>query len=64
VGNGGGFLRGFDFARKYESKIRIDRSNAAAIIETTVGHFVIVGESGVQLVNQDGEILPDLVKSI
>jgi photosystem II stability/assembly factor-like uncharacterized protein len=64
VGNGGGFLRGFDFARKWESKIRIDRSNAAAIIETAVGHFVIVGERGVQLVNQEGEILPDLVKSI
>ncbi|MFT6154030.1 MAG: photosystem II stability/assembly factor-like uncharacterized protein [Bermanella sp.] len=64
VGNGGGFLRGFDFARKWESKIRVDRANTAAIIESNAGHFVIVGENGVQLLNQDGELLPDLVKSI
>jgi photosystem II stability/assembly factor-like uncharacterized protein len=64
VGNGGGFLRGFDFARKWESKIRVDRANAAAIIESTAGHFVIVGENGVQLLNEDGELLPVVVKSI
>jgi len=64
VGNGGAFIKGFDFARKWESDIRVDRANAAAIIETLAGHFVIVGDNGVQLFNQDGEELPDLVKSI
>lgn len=64
VGNGGSFLKGFDFARKWESDIRVDRANAAAIIETLSGHFVVVGDSGVQLFNQDGEELADTVKSI
>jgi photosystem II stability/assembly factor-like uncharacterized protein len=64
VGNGGAFLKGFDFARKWESDIRIDRANAAAIIETLSGHFIVVGDNGVQLFNQDGEELSDTVKSI
>lgn len=64
VGNGGAFIKGFDFARKWESIIRVDRANAAAIIETLSGHFVTVGENGVQLFNQDGEELPDSVNSI
>ncbi len=64
VGNGGAFLKGFDFARKWESDIRVDRANAAAIIETLSGHFVVVGDNGVQLFNQEGEELTDTIKSI
>lgn len=64
VGNGGAFLKGFDFARKWESEIRVDRANAAAIIETLSGHFVVVGDNGIQLFNQDGEKLSVSVKSI
>lgn len=64
VGNGGAFIKGFDFARKWESNIRVDRVNSAAIIETLTGHFILVGDKGVQLYNQDGEELPNAVKSI
>jgi photosystem II stability/assembly factor-like uncharacterized protein len=64
VGNGGAFLKGFDFARKWEASTRTGRSSAAGIVESNGGHFVAVGENGIELLNKYGERLPEAVKSI
>lgn len=64
VGNGGAFTKGIDFARKWEASVREGRSSAAAIIESNSGHFVVVGENGVELLSKAGEPLSAAVKSI
>ena len=64
VGNGGAFVKGIDMGRKWEASVREGRSGATGIIQTTAGHFVIVGESGVELLDKTGKRLPEPVKSI
>mgnify|MGYP000072133774 FL=1 len=64
VGNGGAFVKGIDVGRKWESKVRQGRGSAAAIIESKAGHFVIVGENGVELLDKLGERLSVSIKSI
>ena len=57
VGNGGAFIKGIDLGRKWESKIRTGRTSAAAIVESNAGHFVLVGEGGVELLDKVGDRL-------
>ncbi len=57
VGNGGAFIKGIDLGRKWESKIRHGRGSAATIIETKAGHFVMVGEKGIELLDKTGDRL-------
>lgn len=64
VGIGGSFLKGIAAGTKWESKTRADRSNAASIIETKSGEFILVGEGGVKLLDKTGALLPVTVKSI
>ncbi len=64
VGNGGAFIKGIDLGRKWESTIRKGRSGAAAIVESKAGHFVIVGEWGVELLDKLGERMPITITSI
>ncbi len=64
VGNGGAFLKGIDSGRKWESQTRTGRSNASSIIETRSGEFVMVGESGVEILDKTGERLSVEIKSI
>lgn len=64
VGNGGAFIKGIDLGRKWESKIRNGRSSVAGIVESTEGHFVLVGESGVELLDKVGERLSAKVITI
>jgi len=64
VGNGGAFLKGIAAGKKWESKTREGRSNAATIIETESGEFILVGEGGVKLLDKTGALLPVKVKSI
>jgi len=64
VGNGGAFIKGIDLGRKWESSIREGRTGAASIIQSAAGHFVVVGENGVELLSTLGEPLPEQVKSI
>lgn len=64
VGNGGAFIKGIDLGRKWESTIRSGRSGAAAIVESKAGHFVIVGEWGVELLDKLGERMSITVTSI
>ena len=64
VGNGGAFLKGIDSGRKWESQTRTGRSNASSIIETRSGDFVMVGESGVEILDKTGERLSVEIKSI
>ncbi len=64
VGNGGAFIKGIDQGRKWESTIRAGRGGAAAIIESKAGHFVIVGEGGVELLDKLGERMSITITSI
>jgi len=64
VGNGGAFTKGIDLGRKWESTIREGRGGASAIVEAPAGHFVIVGDDGVELLDKSGERLAVTVKSI
>lgn len=64
VGNGGAFIKGIDVGRKWESKIRAGRGSAAAIIESKAGHFVLVGENGVELLDKLGDRLSVSIKSV
>ncbi len=64
VGNGGAFIKGIDAGRKWESKVREGRGIAAAIVESKAGHFVIVGENGVELLDKLGQRLSVSIKSI
>jgi len=64
VGNGGAFIKGIDQGRKWESTIRAGRGGAAAIVESKAGHFVIVGEGGVELLDKLGERMSITITSI
>ncbi len=64
VGNGGAFIKGIDLGRKWESTIRQGRGSAASIIESKAGHFIIVGEKGVELLDKQGTRLFVTIKSI
>lgn len=64
VGNGGAFVKGIDMGRKWEASVREGRSGATSIIQTTAGHFVTVGESGVELLDKTGVRLPNPVNSV
>ena len=64
VGNGGSFTKGIDQGRKWQSTVRAGRSAAAAIVETKSGHFVIVGEQGVELIDKSGARVDDEIKSL
>ena len=64
VGNGGAFIEGSDRGRKWQSTARVGRSSAAAIIKSKAGHFVIVGEKGVELLDKSGERMSITVTSI
>jgi len=64
VGNGGAFVKGIDLGRKWENTVRTGRSGATSILQTTSGHFVVVGENGVELLDKAGERLAEPVKSV
>lgn len=64
VGNGGAFVKGIDMGRKWENSVRKGRSGAASVLLTTSGHFVVVGEGGVELLDKAGERLAEPVKSV
>ena len=64
VGNGGAFLKGIDAGQKWESQTREGRDNASAIVETASGDFVMVGESGVEILDKTGERLAVEITSI
>lgn len=64
VGNGGVFLKGVDDGQKWIVNSRAGRKAAAGIIESRSGYFVVVGESGVELIDKSGNHLPNVIKSI
>lgn len=64
VGNAGTFLKGIAAGTKWESTTRTGRSNAASIVETNPGEFILVGEGGVQIIDETGTRLPVEVKSV
>jgi len=64
VGNGGSFTKGIDQGRKWQATVRAGRSGAAAIVETRAGHFVIVGEQGVELIDKSGARVKGDIKSL
>ncbi|QIZ83856.1 photosystem I reaction center subunit IV [Bermanella marisrubri] len=64
VGNGGSFTKGIDLGRKWESYIREGRHGAASIVEAPAGHFVIVGDNGVELLEKTGERIDATITSV
>ncbi|GAA6135325.1 YCF48-related protein [Oceaniserpentilla sp. 4NH20-0058] len=64
VGSGGAFLKGIAAGTKWESKTRSARDNAATIVETKSGEFILVGEGGVKILDNTGALLPVKVKTI
>jgi len=64
VGNGGAFSKGIDQGKKWESTIRQGRTAATAIVETKAGHFVVVGEHGIELIEKSGDRVNANVKSL
>ena len=64
VGNGGAFTKGIDQGQKWDASVREGRTGAAAIVETQSGHFVIVGEQGVELVDKSGKRVQGAIKSL
>jgi len=66
VGTGGAFLKGISAGNKWEVKTLTGRINTSTLIEVSVesGEFILVGETGVKLIDKTGALLPVTVKSI